>query len=213
MTIHATDVDSPDDEHEPLGCFPVALKLTAKRCLLIGSARETAGRARSLLEAGADLRILSEAPDDELRALVFARRLSFEQRTWEERDVLDCWLVVMTDQNPEAAARLGCICDEQRIFFCAVDDPEPSSFSHVAIARAGALWAAIGTAGKAPALASRMRQELQRIFDESHLTDLVKRFAELRVNTSRSERRAVLLRAAARVSILGRIIEGTDDAP
>jgi siroheme synthase (precorrin-2 oxidase/ferrochelatase) len=123
--------------------------------------------------------------------------------------LVDCWLVVMTDQDHDEAERLGRLCAERRTFFCAIDDSPPSSFSHVAIARAGALWAAIGTEGKAPALASRMRQELQRLFDESNLAALVQRFTELRANTARNERRTVLLRAAAQVSIDGRIIESS----
>jgi precorrin-2 dehydrogenase/sirohydrochlorin ferrochelatase len=213
MTKPSTRDDSPTLESEPLGCFPAALKLTGKRCLLVGSAPETASRARQLLEAEADLSIVSQNPDDELRELVQARRLSLQQRTWMEGDLLDCWLVVMTDQNHGEAERLGRVCALQRTFFCAIDDPEPSTFSHVAIARAGSLWAAIGTAGKAPALASRMRQELQRLFDESNLKELVRRFAELRVNTNRAERKTVLLRAAARVAILGRIVERDEIAP
>jgi len=192
---------------EASASFPVALNLVSRKCVLIGSAPETAMRARQFVDAGAALQVISESPDSALLAAAAEGAFLLHVRAHSLSDLAGTWLVVLTDQSSNLAATLAAQCESQSVFFCAVDQPDYSSFGHVAVARAGTLWAAVGTSGRAPALASRLRQELQRVFDESGLARIVEQFVALREQTAPPLRRTTMLSRAKHVSLTGQITD------
>jgi siroheme synthase (precorrin-2 oxidase/ferrochelatase) len=165
--------------------FPVALKLAGRRCLVVGSGEEADARARALAEAGADVR----------RAEVF------------EPGLLDgVWLAVLTARDTELAERIDRECDARRIFFCAVDDPRVGSYSHLALARAGIVTCAIGTNGEAPALARRLRELFEKLFERANLADFAAAHARLRSQTPPAERKTVLGEHVRELRVEGELV-------
>jgi precorrin-2 dehydrogenase / sirohydrochlorin ferrochelatase len=187
--------------------FPVALKLVGRRCLVVGQGSEAAARAAALLDAGATVDVIHPSPGSEVQALQFrTERLSIERRQWLVGDLQNCWLAVLTDRDPEVASRLAEECEARGLFFCAVDQPKYGSFAHVALARAGALFAAVGSNGRAPALARRLREVLQELFDAAKLGEYVEHVAALREKTPSAERARVLGAAVGGVRIEGKLV-------
>jgi len=184
--------------------YPLNLLLDDRKCLVVGGGPEAALRAGNLLEAGAHVWVVGVEATPGLEALASAR-LRVEQRPFAESDVDDAWLVVQVTQDAALARRIGQACEARRVFFCAVDQPENSSYSHLALARAGALTVAIGTEGRAPALGRRLREELARVLNEAGAADEVERLAALRSATPPAERREALGRAVADVHFTGRL--------
>ena len=182
--------------------YPLNLLLDDRKCVVVGGGAEATLRVGNLLEAGARVLFVSEEPAPGLE-LFESSRLRSEPRALEESDLDDAWLVVQASQDAELARRIGGWCEARRIFFCAVDQPEHSTYSHVALARAGALTLAIGTEGRAPALGRRLREELARLLAEAGAAEEVERLAALRAATPASERREVLGRAVADVHFTG----------
>jgi precorrin-2 dehydrogenase/sirohydrochlorin ferrochelatase len=183
--------------------YPLNLTLEGRKCLVIGSGAEGLLRARNLLEVQAEVYVVGDEPSAELTELVEQTRLTFERRRFQKRDLDGAWLVVQTTQDAELAATLGKLCETKRIFFCAVDQPENSSFSHLALARAGALTFAIGTEGRAPALGRKLREELERVLGEANAEAELERLAELREATPPEGRREILSAAVADVHFTG----------
>lgn len=140
--------------------FPVGLRLTGRRCLVVGASDEASQRAQLLSSFGALVTVTSSEPS--------------------EAELSDVWLVVQADRDAALAERLAAYCDARRIFFCAVDQPEYSSFSHLALARAGDVIVAVSSSGSAPALSRRLRQELERVFAAAGLSDFAEQLAQLR---------------------------------
>jgi precorrin-2 dehydrogenase / sirohydrochlorin ferrochelatase len=182
--------------------YPLNLLLDDRLCVVVGGGSEAALRAGNLLEAGAKVLVVGEEETPGLEAL-HSPRLSVEHRSFEERDLDEAWLVVQTTQDSTLARRLGALCQARRIFFCAVDQPETSSYAHLALVRAGSLTVAIGTEGRAPALGRRLREELARVLGESGAAEEVERLATLRATTPSAERREALGRAVADVHFTG----------
>jgi siroheme synthase (precorrin-2 oxidase/ferrochelatase) len=151
--------------------LPVALRLQGRRCLVVGTSDDASARAKALGEAGAEVVHVHEFSPGDLDGV---------------------WLAVLADRNRELAERMHRECEEQRIFFAAVDEPAFGSFAHLAIARAGHVVAAVGTNGEAPALARRLREILQELFERSGLATFAARHAELRRLTPPEQRREVL---------------------
>lgn len=184
--------------------FPVALLLEGRTCLVVGSSDEAAKRARALREAGARVRVVAEAPSSSLRELL-SRETSIEHRAepYAASHLDGVWLAVLADRDQALAERLAEDCGERRLFHCGVDQPERSSFAHVGVARAGALQVAIGTDGKAPALARRLKAELERVFAESKLADFVELVTKARAAASAEERARVTNALANRLHLRG----------
>ncbi len=185
--------------------FPIALVLDGRACLVVGSGPELASRTHALLEAQALPIVVSSAPSDELRALAESNSIELRERDFIDTDLNGIWLAVLVDQNPALAAHMASLAEAKRVFFCAVDQPEHNSYAHMAQARAGLLTIAISTAGQAPALGRRLREELERLLVAANVTAFVDRLAALRARTPSSERRRVLGAAVAEVRFTGEL--------
>jgi siroheme synthase-like protein len=183
--------------------YPINLILDDRKCVVVGGGPEAAARAGNLLEAGATVLIVGSEPTPGLEPLLSSPRLAVEQRPFQDSDLNDAWLVVQTSIDAALGRRVAELCQARCIFFCAVDQPRHSSYSHLALARAGSLTLAIGTEGRAPALGRRLREELSRVLSESNAAEEVERLATLRENTPSAERRETLGRAVADVELTG----------
>lgn len=182
--------------------YPLSLILDDRKCVVVGGGSEAATRTGNLLEAGANVLLVGEDATPGVETLQ-SSRLRIERRPFADSDLDDAWLVVQTTQDAELAARLASSCNQRRIFFCAVDQPSASSYSHLALARAGSLTLAVGTEGRAPALGRRLREELARVLAEAGAAEELERLAALRDATPSIERREVLTRAVADVHFTG----------
>lgn len=183
--------------------FPIALLLEDRACLVVGSSAEVVSRTRALLEAHARPVVVCVAPPAELRELASAGQIELHERDFVDADLDGKWLAVLVDANATLAARMAALSNAARIFFCAVDQPEHNSYAHMAQARAGLLTIAISTAGQAPALGRRLREELERLLAASKMAEFISSLAELRNRTPSADRRRVLGEAVAHVRFNG----------
>lgn len=197
--------------------FPIGLRLQGKPCLVIGSSEEAEPRVRALLDAGAQVRwvtgVASGWSATERGSAAAAappgasptHALELCSREFQLTDLDERWLVVLADRDPELAPQLAASCDARRIFFCAIDQPEGCSFYHMALVRSGQVTVAISTAGTAPALGRRLRQELARLFDEARLGDFAVQIAKLRERLEPAARKATLNALLREVALTGKL--------
>jgi siroheme synthase-like protein len=140
--------------------FPVALKLEGRRVVVIGGGDEAAARAEALAAVGAKVVVVAGMPSAAVAALSERGAIELVRRGPEAEDLKGAWLLVLAERNPVLADELAREAETRRLFFCALDDPRVGSYSHLAIARAGLIYAAIGSQGEAPALSRRLREIL-----------------------------------------------------
>lgn len=185
--------------------FPVALVLEGRACLVVGTGPELATRTAALLAARARPIVVSPNASEEVKQLAAAGAIELREREFVDSDLNDVWLAVLVDANPPLAAHMGRIADANRVLFCAVDQPEQNSYAHMAQARAGLLTIAISTAGEAPALGRRLREELERLLSQSDMATFAAELAALREATPSAERKRVLGDAVAGVHFSGEL--------
>jgi precorrin-2 dehydrogenase/sirohydrochlorin ferrochelatase len=99
-----------------------------------------------------------------VRAWARSRRIGWQRRGFRSNDLKNMFLVVAATPSTELherifseAQRLGVLCN-------IVDVPRLCDFYYPAVVRRGALQIAISTTGQSPALAQRLRKELERQF-------------------------------------------------
>ncbi|HEX4479146.1 MAG TPA: bifunctional precorrin-2 dehydrogenase/sirohydrochlorin ferrochelatase [Polyangiaceae bacterium] len=192
--------------------FPLGLRLEGKACLVVGSGDEAELRTNHLVLAGARVRLISERPTPRLVELESSGKIAVVRRSFEEPDLDGAWLVVQTDRDASLAERIGRAAEARQIFFCAIDQPTYSTFSHLALARSGPVTVAISTNGVAPSLARRLREELERVLTAAGVGEFAKRLAVLRAKTPPEARRETLGRAVSNVRFEGTIALPDDDA-
>ena len=184
---------------EPL--FPLFLKLTGRRALLVGGGPVAAGKLAALRAAGAEVVVV--AP--EVRPEIVESGVHVERREFTPSDLDGAWLVVaaapplVNRQVAEAAAA-------RRLFVNAVDDPAHASAYTGGVLVKGGVTVAVSTAGEAPALAGLLREGLEALVPDDvgrwrRAASLLKR-RQRAAGVPMAQRRPELLRA------LNRLYEG-----
>lgn len=187
----------------------ISLKLDGRRCLVVGSGDEARARVETLHGAGADVTWLCPVGAD---AGAGPSPIAAEHRPFSDGDVRGVRLAVLTDRDAALAARMDAACRAENALFCAIDQPAHGDFAHVATARQGPLVLAVSTSGRAPALAKRIRQELERLFCTPAVSAFVAELEQLRARTPRCERAKVMNEAARRLCIEGHVAIDRRDA-
>jgi precorrin-2 dehydrogenase / sirohydrochlorin ferrochelatase len=148
----------------PAKVFPLFLKLENRPCLVVGAGNIAESKIAGLLEADANLRVVAPEATPQVQAWAQAGKLDWSKRPFQAGDLQGMFLVVAaTSSTPvheqifAEAQRLGVLCN-------VVDVPHLCDFYYPAVVRRGSLQIAISTAGESPALAQRLRKELELQF-------------------------------------------------
>jgi precorrin-2 dehydrogenase / sirohydrochlorin ferrochelatase len=145
----------------PPRVFPLFLKLENRPCLVVGAGNIAESKIAGMLEADASLRVVAPEATPQVQSWAQTGKLDWHQRSFQPADLQGMFLVVAaTSSTPvheqifAEAQRLGVLCN-------VVDVPHLCDFYYPAVVRRGSLQIAISTAGESPALAQRLRKELE----------------------------------------------------
>ena len=140
--------------------FPVFLKLTARPCLVVGAGNLAESKIESLRAAHAKVTVIAPEARERIADMAAAGEIEWLQRTFQPGDVHNYFLVV-TATNIAAVNRAVYLEAQAKNIICnAVDDPPFCDFYFPSVVRRGDLQIAISTAGASPALAQRLRKEI-----------------------------------------------------
>ncbi|MDI6651955.1 siroheme synthase CysG [Gluconobacter japonicus] len=147
------------------GWFPISLRLEGARVLLVGGGEVAVNKGRLLLDHGAGIEIVAEALNPIVQNWVdegLARHVGGRVDDEMLRQVMaGCRLVYAATDDRAVNRSVAALAESLNIPVCAVDDPEPSTFITPAQVRRGAVRVAISTAGGAPVLARRLREQIE----------------------------------------------------
>jgi uroporphyrin-III C-methyltransferase/precorrin-2 dehydrogenase/sirohydrochlorin ferrochelatase len=148
-------MSSGEPSHE---LWPVFLKLTGRRVLVVGGGRVAAGRLPALLAAGAQVTVVAvlAVPEVERAPVRLVRR------RFEPSDLDGAWIAVAA-ATPAVNREVAAAAAARRVFVNAVDDPESASIYTGGVLERGGLTIAVSTGGRAPALAGLLREALERL--------------------------------------------------
>lgn len=184
--------------------FPAFLKLAGRQCLVVGAGQTGQSKIEGLIPTGASITLVAPRATGTVEAWAMDGKLRWCAREFEPSDLDGVFLAVaatsLRDLNEQVfreSRRRGVLCN-------VVDDPAHCDFYYPAVVRRGAFQIAISTDGRSPALAQRVRKELEREFGplyKAWIEDLGKVRAHLfRQPMDAEERRRVLHEIASRAS-------------
>jgi len=140
------------------------LKLDGRPCLLVGAGRVGENKLRSLIRAGARVRVVSPQVTPGVQRLACKTKIVWLRRKFMARDLDGMLLVVVATSSPSINKRISQQARRRGVLCNAVDDPQNSDFYYPAVVQRGDFQIAISTGGRSPELAHRLRKELQRQF-------------------------------------------------
>jgi precorrin-2 dehydrogenase/sirohydrochlorin ferrochelatase len=145
-----------------MNLFPIFVKLAGRRCLVVGAGTVAQAKIRSLLDAGAEVRVV--APQGIVEEWARTGAIQWEKRDFQASDLDSVFLVIAATNSSEVNGVIFREAQRRNILCNGVDDPEHCDFYYPAVVRRGDLQIAISTAGKSPALAQRLRRDLEAQF-------------------------------------------------
>jgi precorrin-2 dehydrogenase/sirohydrochlorin ferrochelatase len=140
--------------------FPIFLKLTARPCVVIGAGNIAESKIESLLQAEARVRVIAPEALPRVMQWAAAGDIVWEQRAYETGDLKGAFLAVAGTATAAVNRQVYADANAAGILCNAVDDPPFCDYYFPSIVRRGDLQIAISTAGESPALAQRLRKEI-----------------------------------------------------
>lgn len=191
----------------------ISLDVKGRSCLVLGGDDEAAEKVQRLLEAGAKVTVISPTLNDALRRLTASAKVLHRGRLFRASDTAGAVLVINTLRgNPDFSKSLYELAQQERFLLCSTDQPETSTGMMPALVSRGHLRLAISTSGVAPALASRLRQDLEQVFDDE-FASFLEWLAAIRDETKATEPDAEQRRALLRDTVNGFKITGKVEYP
>jgi precorrin-2 dehydrogenase/sirohydrochlorin ferrochelatase len=147
-----------------MSLFPIFLKLVGRRCLVVGAGKVGEPKIQSLLSANA--RVVVVAPEATAAVQDWAQSgaIDWKRRSFEPTDLDSVFLVISATSSDDVNESVFLEARQRGILCNSVDDPEHCDFFYPAIVRRGDFQIAISTGGHSPALAQRLRSELEAQF-------------------------------------------------
>ncbi|WP_250035831.1 uroporphyrinogen-III C-methyltransferase [Paractinoplanes maris] len=130
-----------------MSVYPLGLKLTGRRVLVVGGGAVATRRVPALLAAGAVVEIVSPELTPALRGQVDAGRAGWSARRFTPADVDGAWLVHVAIDDPVAAAQVSAAAEERRVFCVRADDREAATAWTPAVTRHGQVTVAVTDGG------------------------------------------------------------------
>ena len=147
-----------------MNLFPMFLKLAGRRCLVVGGGAIGEGKIAGLLDAGAELTVVAPEVTETVKEWASAAQITWIARTFLPVDLEGASLVVAATSRADVNDSVFRDARQRGILCNVVDDPERCDFYYPAVLRRGRLQIAISTEGASPALAQRLRQEMEEQF-------------------------------------------------
>ncbi|MHB1418628.1 MAG: precorrin-2 dehydrogenase/sirohydrochlorin ferrochelatase family protein [Bacillota bacterium] len=152
-----------------MGTYPVCLNIEGRICLVVGGGQVAERKIKSLLDAGASVRVVSYELTVNLHDLADRGLISYRQGGYTTGDLSGVFLTIGASDDPATNSRVASESNERGILCNVVDDPSRSSFFTTAVVRQGDLTISISTGGQCPMLARRIREQLEGGFGPEYV--------------------------------------------
>ncbi len=185
-----------------MSMLPIFVNLEGRRGLLVGAGSVALEKIGSLLKTGVMLTVVAPDARPEIQQLAVEGKLRWIERRFVPSDLDGNLLVVTVTDSAQVNSAVYEAAVERNIICNSVDDIPNCDFYFGSVVSRGSLQIAISTAGESPAVAQRLRREI----DEQLPQDLgpwLENLGELRrevlaTHPKREARKALLHQLAER---------------
>ncbi len=162
-----------------MGYWPVALDVTRRPVVVVGSARAADAKIRGLLEVQARVVVIAPCPTPQVQAWARAGELAMHLRDATPEDLEGAALVMAASPDRAQNREVTRWARDLGVLVNCLDDRDHCDCLAMARVQMGSLTVAVSTGGRAPALARYVRERLETLIDP-RWADIVERAADVR---------------------------------
>jgi siroheme synthase-like protein len=185
--------------------YIACLRLTGRRCVVVGGGDVGLEKVEGLLACGGDVVLIAPDAVEPLRELAAEGSIRWEQRGYETGDLEGTFIAIAATNDTDVNIHVFEDAERRAMLVNVVDVPPLCNFILPAIHRTGPLAIAISTAGASPALAKRLKREIGEAYGEPYA-----RLAEL-LNEARGWAKGSLPTYQDRKQFFEGIVNGEPD--
>lgn len=165
--------------------YPAFLNIEDRPCVVIGGGAVAEQKVKLLLRSKATIKVISPDFTPGLQELGEKGKIDLVQRRYQHGDLFGQFIATAATNNNSVNEAIFREANERGIPVNVVDVTRLCSFIVPAVVRRGNITFAISTGGKSPAMARKVREDLERFFPEEYgkLLELV---AEVREDFKKS---------------------------
>ncbi|MBW2466762.1 MAG: bifunctional precorrin-2 dehydrogenase/sirohydrochlorin ferrochelatase [Deltaproteobacteria bacterium] len=142
--------------------YPVCLDLEAKHCVVVGGGKVAERKVLGLLSCAAQVAVVSPELTEELQRLHTEGDIEWLSREYRPGDLEQAFLVIAATDDEETQKQVFEEAAGRNLLLNVADVPQRCNFILPATVRQGDLAVSVSTAGKSPALARKIRMELEK---------------------------------------------------
>ena len=146
----------------PRALYPMFVDLSGRRCAVIGGGSVAERKVGGLLACGARVKVVSPKLTGTLRKWAEGEKIEHVPRGYREGDIKGFFLVVAASSDGDVNGRVWEEASAMGIPANVADRPDRCSFFIPSVVRRGLLTLAVSTGGASPALARRLRMDLEK---------------------------------------------------
>jgi len=144
--------------------YPLFLDISRRRCVVIGGGNVTERKVERLLACGAEVEVVGKVLTPALAALKASGRIVHHAADYDQTLIRGAFLVIGATDNDEVNRRISGDARALDILVNSVDEPAGCDFILPSVVERGALTIAVSTGGKSPAMARKLRMELDALY-------------------------------------------------
>lgn len=141
--------------------YPLLLDLQNKKCVVAGGGQVAQRKARSLINCGAKVKVISPSLNKGL--LRFKKEFIHIKSGYRPRLIEGAFLVIAATADRKVNSRISSDAQRLGVLVNVVDSPGESNFIVPSSIRKKDLIISVSTSGKAPALSKRIRKDLNQL--------------------------------------------------
>ena len=148
--------------------YPILVNLHGQKAVVVGGGKVAERKIETLLGFGALVYVVSKDLTPMLSQYEKEGKITYLGDAFLDGHLDGVFIVIAATDNPELNRRVSLAAKKRALLINAVDQPEDCNFIVPSILQRGDLMIAVSTAGKSPALARRIRQDLEEKFGEEY---------------------------------------------
>lgn len=137
--------------------YPAILRISGRRCVVVGGGEVARRKVQGLLAAGARVRLIAPHLHPQLQKNTDIELIC---RPFLADDLAGAFLVFAATNDREVNAEVAAAARQQGALVNSADDPDGSDFHLPAVLQRGALTVAVSSGGGSPAFAAQLRDRL-----------------------------------------------------
>lgn len=147
--------------------YPIFLKIQGKNCVVIGGGKVAERKVRGLLEHGASILVISPSLSPGLKRLAKKGQIRAEARGYQAGDLDSAFIAIAATDDPRINLKVAQEAKEKGVLANIADEQwRLSDFILPSTLRRREFAIAVSTGGANPALARRIREELENLFPQ-----------------------------------------------